>query len=178
MPEHVHNTNTGFDLRYPEKDAIKLEPHLCTCINLKIALEILATTMIQLVFRNSLVKKEINIRKGIIDAGYVGNIIAMLQNNSEKAYVIEPNERIAQAIFLPLMKIAQLVSMENRKELEITARGIQRFGLTGRIDVSVNMIKEEIIDQGEIISTARTIGTDKHGKFRPTSTDATKDITQ
>ncbi|KAG9297900.1 hypothetical protein G9A89_002608, partial [Geosiphon pyriformis] len=45
MPERVHNTNTGFDLRYSEKNAIKLEPHSCTCIDLKIALEIPATTI-------------------------------------------------------------------------------------------------------------------------------------
>ncbi|KAG9298627.1 hypothetical protein G9A89_012695 [Geosiphon pyriformis] len=95
MPECVHNTDAGFDLRYPEKDAIKLEPYSCTCIDLKIALEIPATIMVQLAFRNNLVKKEINIRGGIIDAGYIRNIIAMLQNNSEKAYIIKPNERIA-----------------------------------------------------------------------------------
>ncbi|KAG9289212.1 hypothetical protein G9A89_022522 [Geosiphon pyriformis] len=46
MSEHMHNTNTEFDLRYPEKNLIKLEPHLCTYIDLKIALEILATTMV------------------------------------------------------------------------------------------------------------------------------------
>ncbi|KAG9303817.1 hypothetical protein G9A89_018714 [Geosiphon pyriformis] len=46
MPEHVHDTNTRFDLRYSGKDAIKLEPHLCTYIDLKIVLEILATTMV------------------------------------------------------------------------------------------------------------------------------------
>ncbi|KAG9306359.1 hypothetical protein G9A89_018242 [Geosiphon pyriformis] len=148
MPECVHNIDAEFDLRYPGKDAIKLEPHLRTCINLKIALEILATTIVQLAFRSSLAKKG-----EIIDAGYVENIIAMLQNDSEKAYVIEPNERIAQAIFLSLVKIAQLISVENRKELGITARGIQRFGSTGRIDVPVNMVKEEIIGQGKIIST-------------------------
>ncbi|KAG9296952.1 hypothetical protein G9A89_003666 [Geosiphon pyriformis] len=28
MSEHAHDTNTGFDLRYPGKEAIKLEPHL------------------------------------------------------------------------------------------------------------------------------------------------------
>ncbi|KAG9293366.1 hypothetical protein G9A89_007612, partial [Geosiphon pyriformis] len=54
----------------------------------------------------------------------------MLQNDSEKAYVIEPNEKIAQAIFLPLVKIAQLVSVGNRKKLKITAKGIQEFGST------------------------------------------------
>ncbi|KAG9294811.1 hypothetical protein G9A89_008503 [Geosiphon pyriformis] len=94
MPEHMHDTDAGFDLKYSGKNAIKLEPHLCTCVDLKVVLEILTTTMIQLVSKSSLVKKEINIKEKIIDAGYVGNIIAMLQNNSEKIYIIEPNEKI------------------------------------------------------------------------------------
>ncbi|KAG9286017.1 hypothetical protein G9A89_022693 [Geosiphon pyriformis] len=142
MPEHVHNTDTEFDLR---KDTIKLEPHLYTCINLKIALKILATIMIQLAFRSSLAKKEINIRREIIDAGYVENIIAMLQNDSEKAYIIEPNKKITQTIFLSLVKVAQLVLVKNKEVLRITAREIQGFGSMGRIDVPVNMAEEKII---------------------------------
>ncbi|KAG9287689.1 hypothetical protein G9A89_004092 [Geosiphon pyriformis] len=165
MPKRVHNTDAKFDLRYSRKDAIKLEPHLCTCIDLKVALEISATTMVQLIFRSSLVKRGINIRGEIIDAGYVGNIIAMLQNDSEKAYIIEPNEKIAQAIFLPLVKIAQLVLVENREELEITAREIQGFGSTGRIDVPVNMVKEKIVDQEKIISTGQAISILSYGQY-------------
>ncbi|KAG9298587.1 hypothetical protein G9A89_002534 [Geosiphon pyriformis] len=106
MPEHTHDTNIRFDLRYLEKDVIKLEPHLCICIDLKVALEISAKPMVQLTFKSSLVKKGINIRGGIIDTGYVENIIVMLQNDSEKAYIIEPNKKIAQAIFLFLVKVA------------------------------------------------------------------------
>ncbi|KAG9289976.1 hypothetical protein G9A89_010282 [Geosiphon pyriformis] len=106
MSEQVHNTNTGFNLRYPRKDTIKLEPHSYTCINLKIALEISATIMVQLASRSSLAKMKINIKRGIIDVEYIGNIIAILQNNSEKTYIIEPNKKIAQAIFLSLVKIA------------------------------------------------------------------------
>ncbi|KAG9295853.1 hypothetical protein G9A89_006592 [Geosiphon pyriformis] len=128
MSECTHNTDAEFDLRYLGKEAIKLEPNLRTCIDLKIALEILATTIVQLAFRSSLAKKKINIRGGIINVGYVRNIIAMLQNDSEKAYIIEPNEKIAQAIFLPLVKIAQLVSVGNREKLGITVREIQEFG--------------------------------------------------
>ncbi|KAG9301346.1 hypothetical protein G9A89_018018 [Geosiphon pyriformis] len=64
----------------------------------------------------------------------------MLQNNSEKAYIIEPNEKITQAIFLPLVKIAQLVSVKNREELGITAKGIQKFGSMSRIDISREII--------------------------------------
>ncbi|KAG9288087.1 hypothetical protein G9A89_017682 [Geosiphon pyriformis] len=86
MPKCVHNTNIVFDLRYLKKDVIKLESHLCTCIDLKVALKIPATTIIQLASKSNLVKKRISIKREIIDTRYVGNIIAMLQNDSEKAY--------------------------------------------------------------------------------------------
>ncbi|KAG9285086.1 hypothetical protein G9A89_009897 [Geosiphon pyriformis] len=165
MPECMHDTDAEFDLRYPEKNAIKLEPHSCTCIDLKIALEILATIMVQLASRSSLVKRGINIRRGIIDAGYVGNIITMLQNDSEKAYVIEPNKKIAQTIFLLLVRIAQLVSMGKREELEITAREIQGFGSTGRINIPVNMAEEKIVGQGEIISTGQAISIPLYSQY-------------
>ncbi|KAG9291785.1 hypothetical protein G9A89_012070 [Geosiphon pyriformis] len=161
MPKRAHNTDVGFDLRYLEKDAIKLEPHLRTCINLKVALEILATTMVQLASRSSLMKRGINIRGGIIDTEYVGNIIAMLQNDSEKAYIIEPNEKIAQAIFLFLVRVAQLVSVGKREELGITAREIQRFGSMGRIDVPVNMymltIERKEKDQAQIFEAEASL---------------------
>ncbi|KAG9300058.1 hypothetical protein G9A89_018335 [Geosiphon pyriformis] len=157
MLECTYDTDTGFDLRYPGKNAIKMELYLCTCINLKIALEILATTMVQLVSRSSLAKKRINIKGGIINTKYVGNIIAILQNDLKKTYTIKPNKKIAQAIFLPLVKIAQLILVGNRKELGITTRGIQGFGLTDRIDISVNMAEEEVIDKRETISIRQSI---------------------
>ncbi|KAG9295053.1 hypothetical protein G9A89_017847 [Geosiphon pyriformis] len=136
-PEHVYDTDARFDLRYLRKDAIKLEPHSS--------------------FRNSLAKKGINIKGEIINTGYVENIIAILQNNSEKTYIIEPNKKIAQAIFLPLVKIAKLVLVKNREELRITARGIQSFGSMSRIDVPVNMAEEKIINKREIISIHQSI---------------------
>ncbi|KAG9296217.1 hypothetical protein G9A89_014809 [Geosiphon pyriformis] len=157
MPKHVHDTDAGFDLRYPKKDPIKSKPHSCTCIDLKIVLEIPVTTMVQLASRSSLAKREINIKGRIIDAKYVGNIIAMLQNDSEKAYTIDPNEKIAQAIFLPLVKVAQLVSVKNKKKLGITVRGIQGFESTGRINTLVNMAEKKIVDKEKIISTCQTI---------------------
>ncbi|KAG9290047.1 hypothetical protein G9A89_010353 [Geosiphon pyriformis] len=170
MLKYTHNTDTRFNLRYPEKDVIKLELYLCTCIDLKVALKILATIMVQLISRNSLVKREINIRKGIIDIRYVENIIAILQNDSKKIYIIEQNKKIAQAIFLPLVKIAQLVSVRKREELEITTREIKGFGSTDKIDISVNMTEKKI---KKILSApTRTIETDKLEKSRPTTTYA------
>ncbi|KAG9286961.1 hypothetical protein G9A89_001199 [Geosiphon pyriformis] len=132
MSEHVHNTDAGFDLRYSRKDTIKLEPHLCICINLKIALEISATTMVQLAFRNSLVKKGINIRREIIDAEYIKNIIAMLQNDSEKTYIIEPNKKITQTIFLPLYIVVIERKVKDQVQIfeaEATLCKLEKIGL-------------------------------------------------
>ncbi|KAG9300928.1 hypothetical protein G9A89_004986 [Geosiphon pyriformis] len=153
MPKHAYDMDAGFNLRYSRKDAIKLESHLCTCIDLKIALEISATTIIQLVSKSNLAKKEINIRGEIIDTEYVKNIIAILQNDLEKTYIIKPNEKIVQAIFLPLVKIAQLVSVGNREELRITAKEIQSFRSMSRIDVPVNMTEKKNVNKKKIIST-------------------------
>ncbi|KAG9298309.1 hypothetical protein G9A89_002797 [Geosiphon pyriformis] len=153
MPECVHNTDARFDLRYPKKNIIKLKPHLCTCINLKVALEIPATTMVQLASRSSLTKKGINIKEEIIDTEYIRNIITILKYDSEKTYIIEPNKKIAQAIFLPLVKIAQLVLVGNKEELRVTAKKINRFRSTKKVDILINMTKKEVIDKGEIIST-------------------------
>ncbi|KAG9289483.1 hypothetical protein G9A89_008044 [Geosiphon pyriformis] len=165
MSEHTHDTDAEFNLRYPEKDAIKLESHSCIYIDFKIALEILATTMIQLASRSGLAKKKINIKEEIINAEYIGNIIAILQNNSEKAYVIEPNEKIAQTIFLSLVKVVQLMSVGNREELGITAKRIQKFRSTDKIDIPVNIteeeymlaIKREVKNQAQLFKAEATI---------------------
>ncbi|KAG9299043.1 hypothetical protein G9A89_020356 [Geosiphon pyriformis] len=157
MSEHVHNIDTEFDLRYLRKNAIKLKPHLHIYIDLKIALEISTTTMVQLISKSSLVKKEINIKGEIIDAEYIGNIIAILQNNSEKEYVIELNKKIAQTIFLLLVKIAQLVLVKTREKLGITAKEKNGFGSMGKIDILVNMVEKKVIDKEKIISTHQLI---------------------
>ncbi|KAG9287780.1 hypothetical protein G9A89_017375 [Geosiphon pyriformis] len=83
----------------------------------------------------------------------------------ECAYTIDSNKKIAQAIFLPLVKIAQLVSMGNRKELKITARGIQGFGLMGRIGIPINMTEEKIVDKREIISTHQAISIPPYDQY-------------
>ncbi|KAG9288462.1 hypothetical protein G9A89_015668 [Geosiphon pyriformis] len=158
MPKHMHNINVEFDLKYPRKETIKLKPYLCTCINLKVALEISATTIVQLAFRNSLAKKRINIKGGIIDTRYIGNIIAMLQNDSEKTYIIESNEKIAQAIFLLLVKIAQLVSVEKKEELRITTRKISEFGSMSRINIPYMLaIEKRVKNQVQIFEAETTM---------------------
>ncbi|KAG9290022.1 hypothetical protein G9A89_010328 [Geosiphon pyriformis] len=107
-PEKTHEINAGYDLRYPGKDTLVLQPKSLTKINLKIALKIPPGAMVQIASRSSLASKKINIRGKIIDAGYTGDITIMLQNKTDKPFKIEHAKKIAQAIYLSLINISGL----------------------------------------------------------------------
>ncbi|KAG9298364.1 hypothetical protein G9A89_003181 [Geosiphon pyriformis] len=141
-PKKAHDTDAGFDLQYPGQSPIIIAPHFLVKIDLKIALEIPVSTMVQVAFRSSLAKKGINIKEEIIDASYMGNIIVMLQNNSNRSYKIESQEKIAQAIFLPLVKILQLTPV-TREELGLTVQEINGFGSSRKRNIPVNFMEED-----------------------------------
>jgi len=65
---------------------------------------------------------------GVIDSDYTGEIKVGLVNLSDKAYTIEPGERIAQLVIMPVL----LPQIELAEALEETARGAGGFGSTGR----------------------------------------------
>ncbi|KAG9297953.1 hypothetical protein G9A89_018781 [Geosiphon pyriformis] len=130
-PEKAHKIDAEYDLRYSKKDTLVFQPKFLTKINFKIALEIPPRAMVQIASRLSLASKEINIKKEIIDAGYIGNITIMLQNKTDKPLKIEHAEKIAQAIYLPLINISGLQSVKNREQLGKSKRKTQDFGLIG-----------------------------------------------
>ncbi|KAG9300811.1 hypothetical protein G9A89_003160 [Geosiphon pyriformis] len=115
--EKAHKINAGYDLRYPKKDTLILQPKSLTRINLKITLEISPEMIVQIASRSSLASKRINIRGRIIDAGYTGDITVMLQNEIDKPFKIEHTEKIAQAIYLPLINISGLQLVNQREQL-------------------------------------------------------------
>ncbi|KAG9292899.1 hypothetical protein G9A89_016261 [Geosiphon pyriformis] len=144
--KRVHDTNTSFDLRYSGQSPIIIAPHFFVKIDLKIVLEIPVSTMVQVAFQSSLAKKKIDVKGGIIDAGYMENIIMMLQNNSNRPYKIESQEKIAQAIFLLLVKIPQLTPITTQED--------------GRENVPVNFMEknsDQIQDQALLFEASPKI---------------------
>jgi len=65
---------------------------------------------------------------GVIDADYRGEIIVGLSNHGGSDYTIQPGERVAQMVILPVLA-PTVVEVE---ELSDTARGAGGFGSTGR----------------------------------------------
>ncbi|HOU09940.1 MAG TPA: dUTP diphosphatase [Clostridiales bacterium] len=65
---------------------------------------------------------------GVIDSDYRGEIRVGLVNQFDEPYTIEPGERIAQLIVLPV----PAVTVETADALDDTARGAGGFGSSGR----------------------------------------------
>lgn len=63
---------------------------------------------------------------GVIDSDYRGEIKVPIFNQSKKAQVITPQERIAQIVFIPYLK----VKFQETEILDETVRGIGGFGST------------------------------------------------
>lgn len=64
---------------------------------------------------------------GVIDSDYRGQVCVLMHNDGFDPYTVRPQDRIAQAMILPLPEV-QLVRTE---ELTNTARGTNGFGSTG-----------------------------------------------
>lgn len=64
---------------------------------------------------------------GVIDTDYTGEVKVAAINVSDKDYTVNPGDRIAQLVFLPVAK-AKLIEVES---LDDTERGAGGFGSTG-----------------------------------------------
>ncbi len=65
---------------------------------------------------------------GLIDSDYQGQLMVPLWNRSQKAFTLNPLERVAQMIIVPVMQ-AQFNVVE---EFTATERGAGGFGSTGK----------------------------------------------
>jgi dUTP pyrophosphatase len=65
---------------------------------------------------------------GLIDSDYQGQVFVSCWNRSPHAFTIEPGERIAQMVFVPVVQ----VRFDVVNEFADSARGVGGFGHTGR----------------------------------------------
>lgn len=65
---------------------------------------------------------------GVIDSDYRGEIVVGLLNSSKEPYTIEPGERVAQLVIMPVTQAEITVT----DTLDETERGAGGFGSTGK----------------------------------------------
>jgi|TARA_R100001440_G_scaffold26248_2_gene42728 dUTP pyrophosphatase len=132
LPEYATQGSAGMDLRACLDQPLTIEPGQTQLIGTGIAMYIgdpnYAATILPrsgLGHKHGLVLGNL---VGLIDSDYQGELKVSCWNRSDKAYTIEPGDRIAQLVILPVVQ-AQMAVVD---EFHETDRGEGGFGHSGR----------------------------------------------
>ena len=132
IPKRATNGSAGMDLYACINESITLNPGQLALVPTGIAIELPDNGCAAFLYaRSGLgVKHGICLSNGVgvIDSDYRGEVCVGLCNVSDKAYTIEPDERIAQMVIAPVFT----PDIEEVDELSDTSRGEGGFGSTGK----------------------------------------------
>ena len=130
LPEYKTEGSAGADCYARIDYQIALAPGKVITIPLGFAVELPEGYEMQIRGRSGLARKnnvELFNSPGTIDSDYRGEVSAILFNASDENFIINPNDRIAQAIIAPVIK----ARWNEVDELSETERGTGGFGSTG-----------------------------------------------
>lgn len=131
-PEYQSQFAAGADLCACIDEPITIAPHQRALVPSGIAIETSETDVGAFIFARSGLasKKGICLANsvGVVDSDYRGEIKVALLNTSDESYTVEPFERIAQLVFMPVIKGEFCVA----DSLNETQRGAGGFGSTGK----------------------------------------------
>jgi len=131
LPSYKTKGSSGMDLMAFIKDPIKIAPNTSALIPTGISVAIPNDVEIQIRPRSGLaVKSSISVLNtpGTIDSDYRGELKIILFNHSKEEFVVRNNDRIAQMVLMPVLKI----DFEEVDNLPDTLRGSGGFGSTGK----------------------------------------------
>tara|TARA_B100001564_G_scaffold355780_1_gene368716 strand:+ start:654 stop:1094 length:441 start_codon:yes stop_codon:yes gene_type:complete len=131
LPKYETTGSSGMDLSANIEKTISIAPGKISVIPTGISVSIPNNFEIQIRPRSGLAaKNQISVLNtpGTIDSDYRGEIKVILINLSEKVFLVEKGDRIAQMILCPVIK-AKLTEVDS---LDDTSRGSGGFGSTGQ----------------------------------------------
>ena len=131
LPSYKTNGASGMDLMACIEKPIKLEPGKSCLIPTGLSIAFSERYEIQIRPRSGLAaKNNISVLNtpGTIDSDYRGEIKVILFNHGNKSFKINNNDRIAQMILTPVIKM----DLEVTNELPDSIRGAGGFGSTGK----------------------------------------------
>ncbi len=132
LPAYATPGSAGLDLRACLDEAITLEPGQTTLIPTGLAIHIGDPGLAALILpRSGLGHKHgivLGNLVGLIDSDYQGQLMVSCWNRGQTAFVINPMERIAQLMLVPVVQ----ASFKRVDEFDASHRGEGGFGSTGK----------------------------------------------
>src|SRR5450755_984288 len=125
LPTVAHpGEDIGYDL-YSCED-LTIAAHGAAGVHTGIAIEFMPAAGGIVKTKSGLAKKRLLCNAGVIDAGYRGEIIVLMENLGEQDYAIRKGDKIAQLLEHPF-----LAGEVSEGELSEAARGAKGFGSSG-----------------------------------------------
>ena len=131
LPSYKTQGSSGMDLMAFIESSINISPNSSAIIPTGISIAIPNDVEIQIRPRSGLAaKSNISVLNtpGTIDSDYRGEIKIILFNHGSEEFIVNNNDRIAQMILMPILK----VDFEEADNLPETLRGSGGFGSTGK----------------------------------------------
>ena len=132
LPDYATDGSAGMDLRACLDETLILEPGQTELLPTGMAIHIADPGLAAMLLpRSGLGHKHgivLGNLIGLIDSDYQGQLFVSCWNRGHSAFTIEPGERIAQMIFVPVVR----AGFEVVEEFVDSDRGAGGFGHTGR----------------------------------------------
>ena len=132
LPTYATPGSAGLDLRACLDSAIVLEPGQTTLLPTGLAIHIADPSLAAMMLpRSGLGHKHgivLGNLVGLIDSDYQGQLMVSIWNRGQTTFTIEPGERVAQMIIVPVVQ-AEFNLVE---DFDATERGEGGFGHSGR----------------------------------------------
>jgi|TARA_B110000116_G_C16351476_1_gene365555 dUTP pyrophosphatase len=131
LPAYKTSGASGMDLIAFIKQPIKLAPNSSCLVPTGLSVAFSKSYELQIRPRSGLaIKNHITVLNtpGTIDSDYRGEIKIILFNHGSEEFTINNNDRVAQMILTPVVKI----ELEETDDLPNTLRGESGFGSTGK----------------------------------------------
>ena len=131
LPEYATAASAALDLRAATTAAITLQPGGTELVPSGLSIYVEDPGLCAVILpRSGLGHKHgvvLGNGTGLIDADYQGPLMISVWNRSQEAFTIEPGDRIAQLVVLPIVR----VTLDVVDAFETSARGEGGFGHTG-----------------------------------------------
>ena len=131
LPEYKTSGSSGMDLMAFVDSPIKIAPNTLELVPTGLSIAIPEDLEIQIRPRSGLaVKSSVSVLNtpGTVDSDYRGELKIILFNHGNKDFIVNSNDRIAQMVLTPVIKM----ELEEVDQLPKTIRGTGGFGSTGK----------------------------------------------
>ncbi len=135
MPNRAHPSDAGLDVFFNPKDcrAVSIHPGRNSLLPIGCKFGIPHGYMLQVCNRSSIAaKRELVVGAHVVDAGYDGEVFIDLHNIGKSPQTIQPGDKIAQLVMIPVVHFRTRVAVGMYEEnIAMSRRASGALGSTG-----------------------------------------------